>query len=123
MKTFANEWIYEPFAHHPSFFTKRMFGGLAVYLFGRMMMCLVEPTRSGRSDWHGVMICTSHPHQPSLIAEFPILRPHHRLKKWLYVETRCQEFESTMTEIARAVARNDTRFGIAPAHHASAKKA
>src|SRR5665213_1349141 len=35
-----------------------MFGGLAVYLFERQMLLLVEPTKSGRWDWHGVSICT-----------------------------------------------------------------
>ena len=32
MKTFDNEWIFEVFRDHPSFFTKRMFGGLAAVL-------------------------------------------------------------------------------------------
>ena len=38
MRTFDNEWIFQVFEDHASFFTKRMFGGLAVYLFGRQMM-------------------------------------------------------------------------------------
>jgi hypothetical protein len=46
MRTFDNEWIFQAFEGYPSFLTKRMFGGLAVYLFGRMMMVLVEPTRT-----------------------------------------------------------------------------
>jgi hypothetical protein len=37
-RTFENEWTFQAFEEHTSFFTKRMFGGLAVYLFGRMMM-------------------------------------------------------------------------------------
>lgn len=48
MKAFDNEWIFQVFEDHPSFFTRAMFGGLAVYLFGRQMMVLVEPTRTGR---------------------------------------------------------------------------
>jgi hypothetical protein len=43
---FEHEWILEPFAGHPTFFTKRMFGGLAAYLFDRQMLLLVEPTKS-----------------------------------------------------------------------------
>ena len=38
MKTFDNARIFEVFEDHPSFFTKRIFGGFGVYLFGRMMM-------------------------------------------------------------------------------------
>jgi hypothetical protein len=55
MKAFDNEWIFEAFEQHRSFFTKRMFGGLAAYLFGRQMMVLVEPTKTGRWKWHGVL--------------------------------------------------------------------
>ena len=114
MKTFDNEWIFEAFEDHPSFFTKRMFGGLAVYLFGRMMMVLVEPTRTGRWKWHGVLICTEHAHHPGIIKEFPQLTPHDILKKWLYIDSQHEDFEPTMERVAEAIARNDQRFGIHP---------
>jgi len=38
MKVFEHEWILERFEGHRSFFTKRMFGGLAAYLFERQML-------------------------------------------------------------------------------------
>ena len=120
MKTFDNEWIFQTFEGHPSFFTKRMFGGLAVYLFGRQMMVLVEPTRTGRWKWHGVFICTEHLHQPAIIKEFPQLAPHDILKKWLYIDSRHERFESTMERVAEAIARDDHRFGIRP--HAKQEK-
>jgi hypothetical protein len=44
MKTFEHEWIFGAFVEHPTFFTKKMFGGLAVYLFERQVPLLVEPT-------------------------------------------------------------------------------
>src|SRR5215813_3493990 len=114
MKTFDNQWIFESFEDHPSFFTKRMFGGLAVYLFGRMMMILVEPTRTGRWKWHGVLICTDHAKQPAILKEFPTFAPHDILRKWLYIDSRHEDFESTMQRVAEAVGRNDRRFGIRP---------
>ena len=114
MKTFDNEWIFQVFEDHPSFFTKRMFGGLAVYLFGRMMMVLVEPTRTGRWKWHGVLICTEHAQQPAIIEEFPELVPHDILKKWLYIDSRREDFGPTMERVAKAIARDDQRFGIGP---------
>ena len=113
-RTFDNERIFQAFEHHPSFFTKRMFGGLAAYLFGRQMMLLVEPTRSGRWKWHGVLLCTEFAHQPSIIEEFPRLAPHDILKKWLYIDTRDEEFEPTMERVAAAIALGDRRFGIHP---------
>jgi hypothetical protein len=82
MKAFDNEWIFGAFEQHRSFFTRRMFGGLAAYLFGRQMMVLVEPTKTGRWKWHGVLVCTAHEHQPSIVKEFRHLAPHDVLKKW-----------------------------------------
>src|SRR5262245_59308549 len=114
MKTFDHEWIVQAFEEHPSFFTKRMFGGLAVYLFGRQMLVLVEPTRTGRWQWHGVLTCTDHARHSAIVEEFPQLAPHDILKKWLYVESRHADFEPTLERVADAIARNDPRFGIHP---------
>jgi hypothetical protein len=114
MKTFDNEWIFEAFAGRPGFVTKRMFGGLAAYLHERLMLVLVEPTRTGRWKWHGVLVCTGFEHHASIGAEFPGLVPHHLLRKWLYIDSAHEDFEPTMEAVARRMARNDQRFGIVP---------
>lgn len=114
MKTFDNEWILEAFAEHSSFFTKRMFGGLAAYLHERQMLVLVEPTKTGRWKWHGVLICTDHEQQSSIRADCPALMPHAVLRKWLYIDSTHRDFESTMLEVAKRIARNDRRFGVVP---------
>lgn len=114
MKTFDNEWIFEAFDGHPGFFTKRMFGGLAAYLHERLMLILVEPTKTGRWKWHGVLICTSFEDQPSIRADFPALAPHEALRKWLWVDSKHDDFEQTLEGVARCMARNDPRFGILP---------
>jgi len=114
MRAFQNEWIFQAFENHPSFFTKRMFGGLAAYVFGRQMLLLVEPTKTGRWKWHGVLVCTGQAHQPSILEEFPHLAPHDILKKWLYIDSRHEDFEPTMERVAKAIARDDPRFGIHP---------
>jgi hypothetical protein len=122
MKTFENEWIFEAFEQHPSFLTRRMFGGLAVYLFGRQMLVLVEPTKTGRWKWHGVLVCTEFAHQPAILEEFPQLRPHDVLKKWLYIDSRHEDFEHTMQCVSQTIARNDRRFGIHPQPNRLRKK-
>jgi hypothetical protein len=115
LKAFDHEWIFGPFMEHRTFFTKRMFGGLAAYLFGRLMLILVEPTKTGRWQWHGVLVGTDHEHHASLRAQFPALAPHDVLKKWLYIDSTHEAFESTMEAVARRVAGNDARFGVLPA--------
>jgi len=114
MKTFKHEWIFEAFVEHGTFFTKRMFGGLAAYLFGRQMLLLVEPTKSGRWKWHGVLVCTDREHHASIQAELPALMPHEVLRKWLFIDSTHEDFESTMEAVARYVASNDPRFGVSP---------
>ena len=112
LKPFDNEWILDAFAGHSTFFTKRMFGGLAAYLHERQMLVLVEPTRTGRWKWHGVLVCTAHEHHASITADFPALCPHAALRKWLYIDSAHDDFESTMEAVARRMARNDRRFGV-----------
>ena len=114
MKTFEHEWIFDTFAEHRTFFSKRMFGGLAAYLFERQMLVLVEPTKSGRWKWHGVLICTGYEHHASIEADFPALKPHDILRKWLFIDSRHDDFESTMEAVAKRMARDDPRFGILP---------
>jgi hypothetical protein len=114
MKAFDNEWILEAFAGRSTFFTKRMFGGLAAYLHERMMLVLVEPTKTGRWTWHGVLVCTDYEHQASIRADFTALAPHDVLRKWMYIDSTHRRFESTMEAVARCMVRNDPRFGIVP---------
>lgn len=120
LKTFDNEWIFEPFAGRPTFFTKRMFGGLAAYLHERLMLVLVEPTKTGRWKWHGVLVCTASEDHLSIRTDFPALMPHVVLGKWLYIDSAHSDFEATMEGVARHIARNDRRFGIVPKAQAHA---
>ena len=114
MKTFDNQWILEAFAGRPTFFTKRMFGGLAAYLHDRQMLVLVEPTKTGRWKWHGVLICTGHEHHASIKDDFPPVKPHGVLRKWLYIDSTHKDFESTIEAVAKRMTRNDPRFGVVP---------
>jgi hypothetical protein len=123
MKTFKHQWIFGPFSEHPTFFSKSMFGGLAAYLFERQMMLLVEPTKSGRWKWHGVLVCTDYRHHESIQAEFPALKPHDVLRKWLFIDSDHEDFETTMEAVANRMADNDPRFGILPKSKPRGRKA
>lgn len=112
MKTFEHEWILDEFDGHPTFRTKRMFGGLPVYLFDRQMLLLVEPTKSGRWTWHGALVVTDREHHASLRAQFPALAPHEVLGKWLFLESSHEDFEETMSGVAGCIAADDPRVGV-----------
>jgi hypothetical protein len=42
------------------------------------------------------------------------LTPHDVLRKWLFVDSTHDDFESTMEAVAKRIARDDPRFGIVP---------
>jgi len=61
-----------------------------------------------------VLIATSHERHEAIRRQWPQLAPHDVLTKWLYLDSRADDFETAMEEIAQAMARNDPRFGIVP---------
>src|SRR5690606_16579180 len=104
-----------------SFFTKRMFGGLAVYYEHRMVALLMESPgeRSYRGKkykfdlWNGILWPTFREHQPSLLSEFPVIS-HPVLGKWVYLPGSHPEFESTAMKIIEQIRKQDLRLGIEP---------
>ena len=108
------QWLAEPLLDEPTFVLKTWFGGRTIMLHGLHMLFL---TTQGE-PWQGVLVCTFHEHQPSLLAEFPSLAQHPVLKKWLYLPERADTFERDARRLVQLVRVRDPRLGIPP----SAKK-
>lgn len=114
-KVFENEWMLDDLKNHPSFRTKSMFGGLAVYIFEKQVMVIVEPTKSGTWSWHGVLICTDKEHHESLAQDLPGAAPHiEGVKKWMYLDSSYENFEDTAEKLTTLIEKNDSRIGIFP---------
>ena len=108
------EWLAEPLLDEPTFVLKSWFGGRTIMLNELHTLFL---TTQGE-PWQGVLVCTFHEHQPSLLAEFPSLRQHPILKKWLYLPESAETFERDAKRLVQLVRARDPRLGIPP----SAKK-
>ena len=129
-KEFTLTWALESFDEHVSFYTKRMFGGLAVYVHGRLVMVLAESAgdrdyRGKRYEmdlWDGILLPTERDAHASLMNEFPSLLTHPILSKWLYLPQTVDDFEDAAMEIAQGIAQNDQRFGILPKVKPAKKK-
>jgi len=104
----ALQWIAEPLETHPTFFQKKMFGCEALCLHDRQMLVLAAKDE----PWNGLLVCTSREHHDSLLAEFPALRSHSVLGKWLYVSQAHPDFEDTANKITDLVIRADQRLGV-----------
>jgi len=104
------QWLAEPLANEPTFVLKSWFGGRTIMLHG--MHCLFLTTQG--EPWQGVLVCTFHEHQPSLLAEFPALVQHPVLKKWLYLPESAETFEHDAKRLVELARARDPRLGIPP---------
>ncbi len=114
----ALRWILEPLLDEPSYLERPMFGCLACYLHGRLVLVLA----SGDEPWKGVLIPTERQFHQALQGEFSTAAQHPVLKKWLYLPESSEDFESVAADIVEAVLRNDPRFGVEPGARSSRKK-
>jgi hypothetical protein len=48
--------------------------------------------------------------------------PHDVLRKWLFVDSAHDDFESTMEAVAKCIAGDDPRFGIVPKSFTSRRR-
>jgi hypothetical protein len=104
------QWLADPLADEPTFALKSWFGGRTLMLHGLHHLFL---TTQGE-PWQGLLVCTFHEYQPSLLAEFPSLRPHPVLKKWLYLPESADTFEHDAKRLVQLVRARDPRLGIPP---------
>jgi hypothetical protein len=107
---------------NPSYFSKRMFGGLAIYCNDLMVFVITESPgdkewRGQRFDfelWNGFLVCTSREHHQQLQQRFGELVSHPILGKWLYVPMSAPSFEPTVEALVELVQHKDPKIGIVP---------
>ena len=110
--------VVESLMEEPSYLEKPMFGCLAVYLHGRLMLVLA----SGEEPWNGLLIPTEHQFHDAIVKEFSDVVQHSVLKKWLYLPEATEDFETVASDIVEAVRMNDQRFGVEPKERISKRK-
>jgi hypothetical protein len=104
------EWLTELVQNEPTFVLKAWFGGRSIMLRGKHQLFL---TTQGE-PWQGVLVCTFHEHQASLLAQFPSLKKHPVLGKWLYLPETAETFERDALALVRLAKAGDIRLGVAP---------
>lgn len=102
-------WLFEPLEDDPGFIQRKLFGFDAAYLDGLLYVALRD---GGVEPWSGLLVCTERKHHAALLSEFPKLKPHKVLGKWLHISYLHPEFESTATAIIALAIRRDARLGV-----------
>jgi hypothetical protein len=105
-----HRWLFEPLEGQPMFAERRMFGSLAAYFNGLLVLVLCD----SEEPWRGVLVPTERESHPALLAEFPALAPHPILGKWLYLPESAASFERDAQKIVERIRRLDPRFGVVP---------
>lgn len=117
-KPYRLHWAVESIMEEPSYIEKRMFGCLAIYLHGRMVLLMAE----GEEPWNGLLMPTEHEFHGPIMNEFKDIVQHPVLKKWLYLPENTEDFESAASDIVHAIEMDDPRFGIEPKERKPGKR-
>jgi hypothetical protein len=117
-KSHPLEWLLEPLEDHPGYLRRKMFGGEAAYLNGRLSLMLTV----GEEPWNGILVVTSREFHPALQKEWKPLKSHEVLGKWLYLSQADPAFESVATSIVESIRRGDPRIGVEPKPRKSRRK-
>ncbi len=102
------DWVVEPLVDQPSFIQKAMFGCLAYYLYGKLVLV----TAARKDPWKGLLIPTSLEFHDSLRREIPNLKKHPVLGKWLYLPEASDVFEEVAEKIVSLILSCDVRLGV-----------
>ncbi len=103
-------WLIEPLLNEPTFEFKAWFGARTVTLDGKHRLVLTTQDE----PWQGVLVCTTHEHHASLLADFPSLVQHPVLGKWLYLSESSPTFERDARRLIQLARSRDPRLGIVP---------
>ncbi|MGK5087305.1 hypothetical protein WDW86_07080 [Bdellovibrionota bacterium FG-2] len=104
------QWILEELETNPEFFQKKMFGALAGYLYGRLVVLV----GADAEPWNGLMVPTEREFHASLLEEFPALKNHPILGKWLYISQNHPDFEEIAQRVIKLIKKRDPRIGVEP---------
>jgi hypothetical protein len=92
----------------PSFVSRPMFGCVGCYVNGRLVLLLADR----KEPFHGLLLPTEKSVHQSLLREFPGLRVHPMLAKWLYLPHTVPGFAAAAEAIVDHIEAGDARFGV-----------
>jgi hypothetical protein len=101
-------WVADLLSDQPSFCTTPMFGCLAVYVHGSLVLALADK----KDPWKGLLVCTSREFHQKLQKQVKGLAPHTVLGKWLYAPSSSKNFEEIVRKIISKIENKDPSIGV-----------
>jgi hypothetical protein len=114
--------ILDPLVEAGGFVCRKMFGGLACYFGGLMVLVLVEIPGDttwnkkdyGREIWNGILILSHREVIEALRKDLPGTEIHPVISKWLYLPLTAKSYEKTAQRLMALILNRDNRIGVIP---------
>lgn len=109
------KWI-EDLLPEEGYRRKSMFGGFAYYLDEKIILITFESGDKPKDkiNWNGCMFPVEHENQAQVLEQFPILKPHKILPKWLYLPIETEGFDEWVSDILKVALRPHSIWGSFP---------
>ncbi len=107
---FSLSFLLDELIELPSFVAKRMFGGVAVYLYGRISILIMENRKD--KDWSGVLIPSRRERHVEIQQALPSAIPHPTLGSWLYLPVDSDGFEDEAQRFVRFLRVDNPLYGV-----------
>lgn len=111
-------WLFEPLEARSDLIQKKMFGCQAAYLGDRLVLVLADK----EEPWNGILVPTDRDFHKLIQQDFPQLKPHPILGKWLYLSQSESSFEEVATQVVTSILTNDPRIGVDPKPKSKARR-
>jgi hypothetical protein len=122
LDSFDSGHFFEDLSEQESFYFKKFFRGLSIYVFGKVVACLSDrpEDRTFRRKkykfdiWNGCLIPTNREHHLELLKQIKGTLVHPVITKWLYLPQSSEHFESSMIQLVEMIKRRNILIGIEP---------
>jgi len=122
LENFSNGHFFEELADKDSFYLKKFFGGLSIYIYGRMVAFLCEHPgdkkyrgkRFKLDIWDGCLIPSIRESHKELLYLLDGTIVHPVIEKWLYLPQKSKHFERSMLKLVDMVMKKNPLVGIEP---------
>lgn len=122
LDSFDSGHFFEDLSQEDSFYLKRFFRGLSIFVFGKAVAYLSNrpSDKSFRGKqykfdiWNGCLIPTSREHHFELLKRVKGTLVHPVITKWLYLPQSSEHFEDSMIQLVEMIKRRSILIGIEP---------
>jgi DNA transformation protein and related proteins len=122
LENFSSGHFFEEFQNDETFYFKKFFGGLSIYINGKMVAWLSEHPGDNKYRgkkykfdlWNGCLVPSMYEHHDELKKIFKGSDTHPVIKKWIYLQATSEHFEAFMQKLIELILKKSPLVGVEP---------